>query len=119
MVRVEAPMKDPASSAVRPLLLTAALMASVTAVVVYVVADAARLPVAAYGAVATVLVSWGAVEIRRRGEATRTLHTRYAEHVAFLERRIAEHDSQSVRLGKELMPLAIYQLRRGTHPGKS
>ncbi|WP_329379123.1 sensor histidine kinase [Streptomyces sp. NBC_01716] len=116
MVRVEAPMKDPASSAVRPLLLTAALMASVTAVVVYVVADAARLPVAAYGAVATVLVSWGAVEIRRRGEATRTLHTRYAEHVAFLERRIAEHDSQSVRLGKELMPLAIYQLRRGNSP---
>ncbi|GGK11307.1 ATPase [Streptomyces camponoticapitis] len=80
------------------------------------VADAARVPVAAYGAVATVLVGWGALEISRRGEATRALHTRYGQHVAFLERRIAEHDSQSVRLGKELMPLAIYQLRRGNSP---
>ncbi|WP_037784279.1 sensor histidine kinase, partial [Streptomyces niveus] len=116
MVRVEAPMNDQASPTVRALLLSAALMATATAVVVVFVADAARIPVALYGAVATVLVSWGAVEIARRGEATRALHARYGEHVAFLERRIAEHDSQSVRLGKELMPLAIYQLRRGNSP---
>ncbi|MFI6079847.1 sensor histidine kinase [Streptomyces sp. NPDC051217] len=116
MVRVEAPMNDQASSTVRALLLSAALMVTATAVVVVFVAEAARMPVAAYGAVATVLVSWGAVEISRRGEATRALHTRYGQHVAFLERRIAEHDSQSVRLGKELMPLAIYQLRRGNSP---
>lgn len=116
MVRVEAPMNDQASSTVRALLLSAVLMATATAVVVVFVADAARVPVAAYGAVATVLVGWGALEISRRGEATRALHTRYGQHVAFLERRIAEHDSQSVRLGKELMPLAIYQLRRGNSP---
>ncbi|MFD3521512.1 ATP-binding protein [Streptomyces sp. NPDC058653] len=116
MVRVEAPMNDQVPSTVRALLLSAALMATATAVVVVFVADAARIPVAAYGAVATVLVSWGAREISRRGEATRALHTRYGQHVAFLERRIAEHDSQSVRLGKELMPLAIYQLRRGNSP---
>lgn len=116
MVRVEAPMNDQASPTVRALLLSAALMATATAVVVVFVADAARIPVALYGAVATVLVSWGAGVIARRGEATRALHARYGEHVAFLERRIAEHDSQSVRLGKELMPLAIYQLRRGNSP---
>lgn len=116
MVRVEAPMNDQASPTVRALLLSAALMATATAVVVVFVADAARIPVALYGAVATVLVSWGTVVIARRGEATRALHARYGEHVAFLERRIAEHDSQSVRLGKELMPLAIYQLRRGNSP---
>ncbi|MFI6691024.1 sensor histidine kinase [Streptomyces sp. NPDC050433] len=116
MVRVEAPMKDQASPTVRALLLSAALMATATAVVVVFVADAARIPVAACGAVATVLVSWGAVAIARRGEATRALRTQYGQHVAFLERRIAEHDSQSVRLGKELMPLAIQQLRRGNSP---
>ncbi|MET4923933.1 ATP-binding protein [Streptomyces sp. PSRA5] len=116
MVRVEAPMNDQASPTVRALLLSAALMATATAVVVVFVADAARIPVASYGAVATVLVGWGAREIARRGEETRALHTRYGQHVAFLERRIAEHDSQSVRLGKELMPLAIHQLRRGNSP---
>ncbi|WP_405793159.1 sensor histidine kinase [Streptomyces sp. NBC_01506] len=116
MVRVEAPMNDQASSTVRALLLSAALMATATAVVVVLVADAARIPVALYGAAATVLVTWGAVEIVRRGQATRALHVRYGHHVAFLERRIAEHDSQSVRLGKELMPLAIHQLRRGNSP---
>lgn len=116
MVRVEAPMNDQASPTVRALLLSAALMATATAVVVFLVADAARMPVAAYGAVVTVLVTWGAMEIARRGQATRALHVRYGHHVAFLERRIAEHDSQSVRLGKELMPLAIHQLRRGNSP---
>lgn len=116
MVRVEAPMNDQASPTVRALLLSAILMATATAVVVVFVADAARIPVASYGAVVTVLVTWGAVEIARRGQATRALHLRYGHHVAFLERRIAEHDSQSVRLGKELMPLAIHQLRRGNSP---
>lgn len=116
MVRVEAPMNDQASPTVRALLLSAALMATATAVVVFLVADAARMPVAAYGAVVTLLVAWGAMEIARRGQATRALHVRYGHHVAFLERRIAEHDSQSVRLGKELMPLAIHQLRRGNSP---
>ncbi|WP_405824835.1 ATP-binding protein [Streptomyces sp. NBC_00838] len=116
MVRVEAPMNDQASPTVRALLLSVALMVTATAVVVVLVADAARIPVAAYGAVATVLVTWGAVEIARRGEATRALQVRHGQQVAFLERRIAEHDSQSVRLGKELMPLAIHQLRRGNSP---
>lgn len=67
MVRVEAPMNDQASPTVRALLLSVALMVTATAVVVVLVADAARIPVAAYGAVATVLVTWGAVEIARRG----------------------------------------------------
>ncbi|WP_381792229.1 sensor histidine kinase [Streptomyces niveus] len=116
MVRVEAPMNDQASPTVRALLLSAALMATATAVVVVLVADAALIPVAAYGAVVTVLVTWGAVEIARRGQATRALHVRYGHQVSFLERRIAEHDDQSVRLGKELMPLAIHQLRRGNSP---
>lgn len=116
MVRVEAPMNDQASPTVRALLLSAILMATATAAVVVFVADAARIPVASYGAVATVLVAWGAVEITRRGQAVRALHVRYGHQVAFLERRIAEHDSQSVRLGKELMPLAIHQLRRGNSP---
>ncbi|MFI5755094.1 sensor histidine kinase [Streptomyces sp. NPDC051569] len=116
MVRVEAPPNDQASPVVRALVLPAVLMVAVTAVVVAAVEDAARIPLVLYGTVATVVVTWCAVELARRSRAVSTLHEHYAYRVALLERRIAEHDEETVRLGKELMPAAIFRLRQGESP---
>ncbi|MFJ2650052.1 sensor histidine kinase [Streptomyces sp. NPDC087420] len=116
MVRVEAPPTDQAPPVVRTLALPAALMAAATAATVAVVADAARIPIVLYGAVATVVVTWYAAELARRGRAVRTLHERYAHRVALLERYLAQHDEETVRLGKELMPAAIHRLRQGESP---
>jgi signal transduction histidine kinase len=91
-------------------------MAAATAVVVAVVTDAARIPIALYGAVATVVVTLLAAELARRSRSVSTLHEHYAYRLAFLERRIAEHDEETVRLGKELMPSAIFRLRQGESP---
>ncbi|WP_079023703.1 sensor histidine kinase [Streptomyces odonnellii] len=116
MVRPEAPPNVQAPPTVRALLVPAALMVAATALAVTVAADTARLPLALYGAVATVLVTWCAVELSRRGRTIGALHEHYAHRLAQLERRTAAHDEETVRLGKELMPAAIHRLRQGESP---
>ncbi|MFF2520517.1 sensor histidine kinase [Streptomyces liangshanensis] len=116
MVRVEAPPTDQAPPVVRALALPAALMVAAAAAALAAVPAAARIPVVLYGAVATVVVTWYAAELARRGRAVRTLHEHYAHRVALLERYLAQHDEETVRLGKELMPAAIYRLRQGESP---
>ncbi|SCG07681.1 MULTISPECIES: ATP-binding protein, partial [unclassified Streptomyces] len=118
MVRLEAPPNDQAAPAVRALLLPAALMAAATAVVVVLSADTARLPLVLYGTAATVLVSWCAVGLSRRRRTIGALHEHYAHRLTMLERRLAEHDEETVRLGKELMPAAIHRLRQGESPAE-
>ncbi|MFE1962376.1 sensor histidine kinase [Streptomyces sp. NPDC059479] len=118
MVRLEAPPNDQAAPAVRALLLPAALMAAATAVVVVLAADTARLPLVLYGTAATVLVSWCAVGLSRRRRTIGALHEHYAHRLTMLERRLAEHDEETVRLGKELMPAAIHRLRQGESPAE-
>ncbi|MFF3749150.1 sensor histidine kinase [Streptomyces sp. NPDC002018] len=118
MVRLEAPPNDQASPVVRASLVPAALMAAATAVVVTLVADTARIPLVLYGTVATVLVTWCAAELSRRRRTIGVLHEHHAHRVALLERRLAEHDEETVRLGKELMPAAIHRLRQGESPAE-
>ncbi|MFB7271054.1 ATP-binding protein [Streptomyces sp. NPDC056244] len=116
MARLEAPPNVQAPPTVRALLVPAALMVAATGLAVTVAADAARLPLALYGAAATVLVTWCAVELSRRGRTIGALHEHYAHRLAQLERRMAAHDEQTVRLGKELMPAATHRLRQGESP---
>ncbi|MFJ5222502.1 ATP-binding protein [Streptomyces sp. NPDC088400] len=116
MVRLEAPPNEQASPAVRALVIPAVLMAAATAVVIAVAAEAARIPLVLYGAVATVVVAWCVMELSRRARTVRMLHDHYAQRLASLDRRLADHDEETVRLGKELMPAAIHRLRQGESP---
>ncbi|MEW1720056.1 ATP-binding protein [Streptomyces sp. NPDC093109] len=116
MVRVEAPPNDQASPVVRALALPVALMAAATAVVVAAAPDAARIPLVLYGVAATGVVAWCAGELARRRATVTALRAQHAHRVAALERRLAEHDEETVRLGKELMPVTIHRLRQGQSP---
>ncbi|MFJ5681529.1 sensor histidine kinase [Streptomyces sp. NPDC093099] len=118
MVRVEAPPSDQASPAVRALLLPAVLIVAATAGAVVLVPDAARIPLVVYGAVATIVVTWCAGELSRRARTVSTLHEHYAYRLAQLERRLAQHDEETVRLGKELMPATIHRMRQGESPAE-
>ncbi|WP_326609694.1 ATP-binding protein [Streptomyces scopuliridis] len=116
MVRVEAPPSDQASPSVRALVLPAVLIVAATAAAVALVPDAARIPLVVYGAIATIVVTWCAGELSRRARTVSTLHEHYAYRLAQLERRLAQHDEETVRLGKELMPATIHRLRQGESP---
>ncbi|MFD7316186.1 sensor histidine kinase [Streptomyces sp. NPDC059883] len=118
MVRVEAPPSDQASPAVRALLLPAVLIVAATAGAVVLVPDAARIPLVVYGAVATIVVTWCAGELSRRARTVSTLHEHYTYRLAQLERRLAQHDEETVRLGKELMPATIHRMRQGESPAE-
>ncbi|MFE4060083.1 sensor histidine kinase [Streptomyces sp. NPDC059096] len=122
MVRLEVPPKEQtppkeqAPPGFRALLLPVLLVAAVTTVVVVLVEDTARIPLALYGAGALVAIGWCALELARRRRAVGVLHERYAYRISLLEARLARHDEESVRLGKELMPAAVYRLRQGESP---
>lgn len=116
MVRLEAPPNDQTSPVVRALVVPAVLMVAATAALVAFVDGSARIPVVIYGALATVTVTWCAAEIIHRGRVASALREQYAHRLGFLERCVAEHDDDLVRLGKELMPAAIYRLRQGESP---
>ncbi|MCL7375443.1 sensor histidine kinase KdpD [Streptomyces sp. 35G-GA-8] len=118
MVRVEAPPSDQASPSVRALVVPAVLLVAATAVAVGLVPDSARIPLVVYGAVATIIVTWCAGELSRRARTVSTLHEHYAYRLAQLERRLAQHDEETVRLGKELMPATIHRLRQGESPAE-
>jgi signal transduction histidine kinase len=80
------------------------------------VADPARAAVGWCGAVATLLVIATAAEVVRRGGRLRAERAEYARHTAYLERRIAAHDEEITRFGKELVPTAVFRLRGGESP---
>ncbi|MFE3825319.1 ATP-binding protein [Streptomyces sp. NPDC059092] len=122
MVRLEVPPKEQAppkeqtSPGFRALLLPVLLVAAVTTLVVVLVEETARIPLALYGAGALAVIAWCALELARRRRAIGVLHERYAYRISLLEGRLAQHDEESVRLGKELMPAAVYRLRQGESP---
>ncbi|WP_233518000.1 sensor histidine kinase [Streptomyces corynorhini] len=116
MVRVEAPPKEQAPPAVRALVLPVVLLAGATAAAVVLVPEAARIPLALYGAVAIGLFAWCASELSRRRAAVAALREQHAHRIAALEHRLAQHDEETVRLGKELMPAAVHRLRQGESP---
>jgi len=116
MARVESPQAGREAPVARALLLPVVVMAGATAAAAALVAEPARIPVVWCGAFATVVVSVLAVEIARRGRTIRRRTTEYQQRVSALERRIADHDEETVRISKELLPAAIHRLRVGNSP---
>ncbi|THA33301.1 sensor histidine kinase [Streptomyces sp. A1277] len=116
MVRVESPPAEREAPVARALLLPVVVMAGATAAAAALVAEPARIPVVWCGAFATVVVAALAVEIARRGRTIRRRRAEYERRVTALERRIADHDEETVRISKELLPAAIHRLRVGNSP---
>ncbi|MET9831899.1 ATP-binding protein [Streptomyces sp. NPDC006385] len=116
MVSVQSPPRRRELPYARVLLLPAIVMAAVTGAAVAVVAEPARTAVGVCGAVALLLVLASAAEAVRRGRALRDARAEHARHTAYLERRVAAHDEEMVRLATEITPAAIHQLRCGASP---
>ncbi|MFD3515544.1 ATP-binding protein [Streptomyces sp. NPDC058657] len=138
MVRVESPPRQAAHQArqnrqshpahqarqqespfVRAIALAVVLTVAATAAAAVLVTEPARIPVVWCGAVASVVVALLTAEIVRRGRALRRARADHAQRLAALERRLADHDDETVRLAKELMPAAIRRLRSGESPAET
>lgn len=125
MVRVESPPRQAAQQArrqestfVRPIALAVVLTVVVTAAAAVAVTEAARIPVVWCGAAASVVVAFLTAEIVRRGRLLKRTKADHTQRLVALERRLAEHDDETVRLAKELMPAAIRRLRSGESPAE-
>ncbi|GAA3486809.1 sensor histidine kinase [Streptomyces cremeus] len=135
MVRVESPPRQAAHQArqathqahaarqqestfFRPIALAVVLTVAATAGAAFLVDAPARIPVVWAGAAATVVIAALTGEIVRRGRALRQAQADHAARAAQLERRLAEHDDETVRLAKELMPAAIRRLRSSESPAE-
>ncbi len=116
MVSVASPPGSRELPYLRVLLLPAILMAATTGAAVAVVTEPARIAVGVCGAVATLLVTVTAAEAVRRGRALHAQSAEHARHTACLEQRIAGHDAELVRLGREILPRALAYMRQGNHP---
>ncbi|MCX4790680.1 MULTISPECIES: sensor histidine kinase [unclassified Streptomyces] len=116
MVRVESPPIEREIPVVRAMLLPVLLMGGATAAGVALVSAAARIPVVWCGALATVVVTALTVRLARRTRDMRAQRAAYERRFADLERRIATHDDETVRISKELLPAAIHRLRVGNSP---
>jgi signal transduction histidine kinase len=116
MVSVQSPPGGRELPLARALLLPVILMAAATGAAVALVTGPARTAVGWCGAVATVLVTAAAAEAVRRGRHLRTARVEHARHTANLERRIAAHDEEIVRLARDIVPAALYRLRHGESP---
>ncbi|GGT43763.1 ATPase [Streptomyces atratus] len=98
------------------MLLPVLLMGGATAAAVTLVSAAARIPVVWCGALATVVVAALTLQLARRARDLRTQRAVYERRFVDLERRIATHDDETVRISKELLPAAIHRLRVGNSP---
>ncbi|WP_327371358.1 sensor histidine kinase [Streptomyces sp. NBC_01217] len=116
MVRVESPPIERETPVVRALLLPVFLMGGATAAAAAVVSAAARIPVVWCGVLATVVVAALTVRLSRRARELRAQRAVFERRFADLERRIATHDDETVRISKELLPAAIHRLRVGNSP---
>ncbi|UUU35119.1 ATP-binding protein [Streptomyces sp. CA-210063] len=117
MVSVQKPPGGRELPYARVLPLPAILMAAATGITVSLVTGPARLAVGLCGAVATLLLIVVAVVAVRGGRRTvRGLRGEQERQTAFLEQRIAAHDQEFTRLGKEILPAALYRLRGGESP---
>ncbi len=92
------------------------LLAAATAVGAALMVPAARIPVAVCGAITTLVVAVLTVALHRRKRAMAAQRAEYEQRIAYLEHRILSHDSETVRLTKEVMPAAIRRLRVGNSP---
>ncbi|ANP54040.1 ATPase [Streptomyces griseochromogenes] len=95
------------------LLPPAIVMAAATGAAVALVPATARIAVGGCGAVAVLLVLATAAEAVRRGRKLREAQAEHARHSAYLERRLAAHDEEIVRLATDVLPTALHRLRHG------
>ncbi|MFH8369409.1 ATP-binding protein [Streptomyces sp. NPDC018031] len=96
-----------------PWLLPPAVVAVCVAVAVALSPDGARAPVAWCGAAATLAVAIASGEAIRRGRTITALRARRAEQDAAFRHRLADQQTEMVRLAKELLPTAVERLQRG------
>ncbi|MFM9696456.1 sensor histidine kinase [Streptomyces europaeiscabiei] len=119
MVSVQSPPGGRELPYARVLPLPAILMAAATGTTVSLVTGSARLAVGLCGAVATLLLIVVAVVAVRGGRRTvRELHAEQQRRTVLLEQRITAHDQEFTRLGKEILPAALYRLRGGESPAE-
>ncbi|MFB7914376.1 sensor histidine kinase [Streptomyces sp. NPDC056061] len=116
MVRVESPPTEREAPVVRAMLLPVLLTGGATATAAALISEPARIPVIWCGALATVVIAALALQLARRARDLRGQRAVYERRFADLERRIATHDDETVRISKELLPAAIHRLRVGNSP---
>ncbi|MEV5242061.1 ATP-binding protein [Streptomyces cinnamoneus] len=73
----------------------------------------ARAPVAWCGAAATVAVALASAEAARRGRVIAGLRRRHAEREALLQHRLDQHDAETWRFARDVMPEALKLMRHG------
>ncbi|MFE9774324.1 sensor histidine kinase [Streptomyces sp. NPDC005931] len=116
MVSVQSPPGRRELPYARVLLLPAILMAAATGAAVALVTEPARTAVGVCGTIATLLVIVTAGEAARRGRTLRDARAEHERHRAYLEARIAAHDTETLHFAKEVVPAALDHLHRGNSP---
>ncbi|GAA2261612.1 ATPase [Streptomyces ruber] len=94
----------------------AILMAAATGAAAALVTGPARTAIGWCGAVATVLVVATASQVVRRGRRIRALRAEFAHRTGYLEHRVAAHDEEFLRLGREILPAMLDRLHSGESP---
>jgi signal transduction histidine kinase len=94
-------------------------MAAATGTTVALATGPVRLAVGLSGAVATLLlVAVAVVAVRGTRRSVRELRAEQERRTLSLEQRIAAHDQEFTRLGKEILPAVLYRLRGGESPSE-
>ncbi|GAB2748856.1 sensor histidine kinase [Streptomyces bullii] len=116
MVSVQSPSGRRELPYARVLLLPAIAMAAVTGAAVALVTEPAKAAVGWCGGIATLLVIATAAQAVRRGRALRDARAEHARHSAYLDRRIADHEQDTLRFAREIVPAAVSLMHRtGSH----
>ncbi|GGQ00556.1 sensor histidine kinase [Streptomyces griseomycini] len=118
MVSVQSPPGRRELPYTRVLLPPAIVMAAVAGAAVALVAEPARIAVGVCGAVATLLVIATAAEAVRRGRVLRDARAEHERHRAYLEARIAAHDTETQHFTQQVVPAALDHLHRGNDPAE-
>ncbi|QER89957.1 sensor histidine kinase [Streptomyces tendae] len=98
------------------LLLPAIVMAAATGAAVALVTEPARTAVGVCGAVATLLVAAVGAEAVRRGRVLREARAEHDRHRAYLEARIAAHDTETDYFIRMVFPTCLDHLHNGNDP---
>jgi signal transduction histidine kinase len=118
MVSVQSPPGGRELPYARVLLPPAILLAAATGTAAALLTGPARIAVGWCGAVTTVLVVAVAAQVVRRGRQVRALRAELVSRTSYLEHRVASHDQEFLRLGREIMPALLERLRDGDSPSE-
>ncbi|MFD2686043.1 sensor histidine kinase [Streptomyces phyllanthi] len=102
----------------RVLLPPAILLAAATGAVAALLTGPARIAVGWCGALTTVLVVAVASQVVRRGRQLRAARAELVRRTSHLEQRVATHDEEFLRLGREILPAMLDRLYRGDSPSE-